>query len=288
MAEARVAAQAKINLWLRILAREASGYHQIETLFCRLTLADGVVVRLTASGRAIDCRGADVGPPEKNLAYRAALAYGEIRGWPAGVAIEIDKRIPVGGGLGGGSADAGAVLRALAALDPAPPDHATLLRIAGHLGADVPVMASDAPLALAWGRGDRFLPLTPLPARPVVLYVPPFGINTAAAYGWVARGDAVAPAEEIDPGIVASWERLAPFASNDFESAVGGRHPEIPAALTRLRAIDSAIVARMSGSGSTLFAILANGAPPDVASLGLPGETILTTTATTVAPVEIS
>ena len=286
MKNARVKAQAKINLWLRILAREASGYHQIDTLFCRLALADDVVVRLTPGGRTIDCRGADVGPAERNLAFRAAVAYADLRAWPAGVAIEIDKRIPVGGGLGGGSADAGAVLRALAALDPSPPPPAELLRLAGRLGADVPFLTSDAPLALAWGRGDQLLSLSPLPERPVVLYLPGFGINTAAAYGWVAaaRGDAVAPARQIPRDAMTSWDALAPYSVNDFEPAVGAHHPEIPAALARLQALDSAILARMSGSGSTLFAVLA---APIPVSLPPGGTTVLTTSATMVEPVRI-
>src|SRR3954463_6785157 len=96
---ARVLAQAKINLYLRVLAREASGYHSIETLFQRLDWGDDVVVRLTP-GRTLDCTGASLppgglGPVEKNLAYRAAVAYVEATGWATGFTIEIDKRIPV-------------------------------------------------------------------------------------------------------------------------------------------------------------------------------------------------
>src|SRR5688572_27908453 len=164
-AVARVRAQAKVNLILRILAREASGYHGLETLFARLDLADEVTVRVGARGRAVDCRGADVGPPEANLALRAGEAFAEAAGWPAGFAVEIEKHIPVGGGLGGGSADAGAVLRALNALAPAPIPRETLLAIAGRLGADVPFLTDDAPLALAWGRGERMLALPALPPR---------------------------------------------------------------------------------------------------------------------------
>src|ERR1700689_1373632 len=102
----RVAAQAKINLALRVLAREASGYHQIETLFCRIALADTVVVRIATQERSLDCRGADLGPIETILASGAPGAYAAARGWPTGFAIEVEKHIPVGGGLGGGSADA--------------------------------------------------------------------------------------------------------------------------------------------------------------------------------------
>src|SRR5438128_1501460 len=107
MPEVRIAAQAKINLRLKILAREEGGYHSVETIFARIDLADEIVVRVGGSGRLIDCKGANVGPVEQNLAYRAALAYAETTGWPDAFSIEITKKIPVGGGLGGGSTDAG-------------------------------------------------------------------------------------------------------------------------------------------------------------------------------------
>ncbi|MGH7617030.1 MAG: 4-(cytidine 5'-diphospho)-2-C-methyl-D-erythritol kinase, partial [Gemmatimonadaceae bacterium] len=184
---AGVSAQAKINLRLRVLARETSGYHGIETIFLRLDAGDGVRVRIT-SGRALDCAGpampaTGVGPMEKNLAYRAAVAYQEATGWPSGFAIEIEKRIPVGAGLGGGSADAGAVLRALDHLAPNPLA-VRLAELATPLGADVPFMTIENPMALAWSRGERLLPLHPPEARHVALVVPDFAVSTADAYGW--------------------------------------------------------------------------------------------------------
>ena len=122
---ARVTAQAKVNLALRILAREGSGYHQLETVFCRVDLGDRVTVRTGMRGRSLDCAGArmpaeGLGPVERNLAWRAAVAFAEAAGWPSGFAIELEKEVPTGGGLGGGSADAGAVRRALNAVAPAP------------------------------------------------------------------------------------------------------------------------------------------------------------------------
>src|SRR5439155_17951914 len=146
-------------------------------------LGDGVHVRATSSGRTVDCQGPampdqGVGPAEKNLAYRAAVAYQDATGWPAGFAIEIEKRIPVGAGLGGGSSDAGAVLRALDALAPNPLGR-RLPALAAGLGADVPFMTLESPLALAWGRGDRLLPLPVLVPRPVVLAIPSFAVATA-------------------------------------------------------------------------------------------------------------
>ena len=100
---ARVAAQAKVNLRLRILAREASGYHQLETLFLRLALADDLLVRITDGARSLDVTGEidprQLGPVERNLAWRASTEYAEATGWQAGFAIALEKRIPVGGGL---------------------------------------------------------------------------------------------------------------------------------------------------------------------------------------------
>ena len=251
---AHVRAQAKINVFLRILAREASGYHALETLFARLDLADDITVRVGGSSRSVDCRGADVGPAEANLAYRAAAAYAEAARWPGGFAIEIDKRIPVGGGLGGGSADAGAVLRALNAMAPSPLTPPELLGLAGRLGADVPFLTSASTIALAWGRGDRMLELPALPAREVALVCFPFGISSAAAFGWVAESRAaVTGASEpwrYSLRDFGSWEQAIALAGNDFEDAVTRRHPPIAKVLAGARA--AGVPARLTGSGSTV------------------------------------
>jgi len=266
MPAARVAAFAKINLALRILAREASGFHDIETLFCRIALADDVVVRvgdstdrsLTCSGEALPDEG--LGAPEENLAWRAADAYAAHDNWPRGFAIELDKRIPVGGGLGGGSADAGAVLRALNALNPRPLPSADLLAIAGTLGADVPFLASDVPLALAWGRGDRMLALPALPVRDVALVLPPHPVNTAEAYGWLAASRATLTAQPHGAALhplaaVTTWDGVARLSTNDFEPVVFEQRAELANIHERLAAVEGVAVARMSGSGSTLFAL---------------------------------
>jgi len=264
---ARVAAQAKVNLALRVLARETSGFHQIETVFQRLALADTVTVRAAAT-RSLDvswdvASGAgtsDLGPVERNLAWRAAEAYAAVARWPGGFAIEIVKRIPVGGGLGGGSADAAAVLRALDALATAPLGQAAIIGIGARLGADVAFLASRSELALAWGRGDRMFDLPPLPAAEVLLVVPPFGVNTAEAYGALAahrvvRGAAPGAAWR-SPRSLGSWEAVAADAVNEFESVVFGRHPDLATMRAQLAALPRAVFAMLSGSGSTLFAVL--------------------------------
>jgi 4-diphosphocytidyl-2-C-methyl-D-erythritol kinase len=292
-------AQAKVNLFLHVRDREPSGYHQIETLFCRLDLADDVVVRVpdpgTGSARSLDSTGDDTGPREENLAYRAAVLYAEHRGWPSGFAIEIRKRIPVGGGLGGGSADAGAVLRVLRALDPAPPPAATLLLWAAQLGADVPFMTMESPLALGSGHGEILTPLAALPARGVVLYIPSFRVSTRDAYRWLdearaspgaegppAGRDAAAPAgvQLPEPAAFGDWDRVTPLMTNDFEPVVGRRYAGIPLVVSRLRAVPNVIAALMSGSGSTVYGVMDTfDAPRGVMLMPADGNMMMTSTA---------
>lgn len=258
---ARVAAQAKINLFLRILAREESGYHSLETLFQRIDLADEVQVTVGGRSRTLDCAGpampADgLGPVEKNLAYGAALAYTEATGWPVGFEISVEKHIPVGAGLGGGSADAGAVLRALDALAPRPVGEARLLEIATPLGADVPFLTSTSVLSLAWGRGERMLALPPLEPRDVLLAIPAFAVRTADAYAWLAarRGTYAPRACAISSEHLRSWSDVAELAFNDFEDVIAEREPAVSAAAADLRAA-GAQIAMLTGSGSAVVGI---------------------------------
>lgn len=253
----RPEAAAKVNLFLRVLQREPGGYHRIQTLFCALELADTVHVALEESpGIRLEVEGADLGPSTHNLAYRAAAAFLEHAGPVAGVSIRLRKRIPAGGGLGGGSSDAAAVLRALDTHLPGhvPPER--LDAIARRLGSDVPFFLRGGPLAWGEGFGERLTPLPPLPSRPVVLVVPPFPIATAAAYAWLDE-DRDMEAEHAAPVRVPSlgdWEAVAGFALNDFEAPVFRRHP----LLRELRdglAAGGAVLALLAGSGSTIFGV---------------------------------
>ncbi len=268
-------ASAKINLVLRILAREASGYHGIETLFQLLELHDLVHVRVGTMPRALTCDGptmpaSGLGPVEQNLAWRAAVAYTEASDWQTDWNIEIEKQIPVGGGLGGGSADAAAVLRALEAMCPTPLGDARLLALAGTLGADVPFLVSGHSLAWAWGRGDRLLPLPALPRAAVWLATFADGVNTGAAYGAFARareasGDTV-HAASYSLAAFASWDAIAAAAVNDFEPVVSAMHAGVAAVLPGLRtfaaerrASGMPTIGMMSGSGATCFVLCADG-----------------------------
>lgn len=286
----RVSAPAKVNLRLRILAREESGFHQLETIFLRLELADVVRVR-RARGHSLDVRGdvaAALGPVEKNLAWRAARAYADATGMRDGWAIELDKHIPVGGGLGGGSADAGAVLRALDAMSPHALGEPRLLALAAALGADVPFLTGTHACALGWGRGERLLALEPPESRPVVLLVPVFAVNTAEAYGWLRDGAAPQPGESVgilDPSSLATWAGLAAVATNDFQTVVAARHPVV-SSLVRALADAGCAPAMMSGSGSVVFGVLPEG-KSRAPQVNEPCAVLLTRSATRVEPVSV-
>lgn len=277
--EVHVRAPAKVNLVLRILARESSGYHQLETLFLRIGLADEIAVRTGVQGRSVDCRGADTGPMERNLAYRAAMAVREAGG-PDTFAIEIDKRIPIGAGLGGGSADAAAVLRALNGLASRPLPDESLLALAAGLGADVPFLTSGAGMALAWGRGERMLALAPPPSRPMIVLVPPFPIATADAYRWLDRA---VPNPAMAPRLwgaddLSDWRALATHAHNDFEPVVAERHPAI-SDLGRALRDAGATLAMLCGSGSAVFGVFESDLPPASALERLGARMIVTNSA---------
>ncbi len=260
-------APAKVNLFLRVLAREASGYHGIETLLCGITLADDLVVQRTdrAAGVSLDVTGTDTGPVEENLAYRAARMVVDATGRRFGVHLSLAKRIPVGAGLGGGSADAALTLDLVNQLAGNAIPRFELANFAVRLGADVAFLLSRAPLALAWGHGERLFRLPPLPRAPVLLLVPPVAVRTADAYRWVdeARaGTTPRGALLLDAASVSRWSDVARMAGNDFESPVFAREPAVRAGFEAL-ARTHPLLCRMSGSGSTVFAVYRSAAERD-------------------------
>jgi 4-diphosphocytidyl-2-C-methyl-D-erythritol kinase len=279
---ATVRAQAKLNLFLRVGPRESDGYHQLLTLFHRIDLADELTISVGGGDRILSCSGPAM-PPEglgesdRNLAMRAATLYAQECGWPDGFHIDLVKRIPVGGGLGGGSADAAAVLRTLDAMSPEPLGDG-LLELARQLGADVPFLVSDRVAAFALGHGDELMTpqLSDPPLRPlgVLLLVPSFGVGTAEAYRWLDDSDRPTPSGGLSLGPW-SWrtiERLARDVGNDFEPVVEAHHPEIRTCRELLERA-GARIARMSGSGSTVFGIF-DGPTPELSGLP-PGVTQL-------------
>ena len=267
-----VAAPAKVNLRLCILAREEGGYHALETVFCALTLADHVAVergdpgiRFTVDG------GIDTGPPARNLAVRAAERFFREMGESPAISIHLTKQIPSAAGLGGGSSDAAAVLRALNQLHGEPLSRLRLMEMAIELGADVPFFLCGSPLALAWGRGERLLPLPPLPPRPVLVAHPGEAMPTADAFREIAalRGDYVPEPALIDPGALRSWEGIAAIARNDFEPVVLRRIPRLRDGLAAMRDA-GARIALLAGSGSSIFGVFDSVEARKQAVLGLP------------------
>lgn len=254
----RAKAPAKVNLRLKILAREESGYHQLETIFCAIELADRLEIARTAPGLELEVVGAELGPPEENLVHRAAMAFFNAARIEPAARIRLEKVVPAGAGLGGGSSDAATTLLALNKLFNTPLSPITLFRIGAMLGSDIPFFLSGAPRALAWGRGERLLPLPPLPPAPMLIVVPDFAIATAEAYRELAEARAARTATAqpaiIDPNRLGSWNEIARIAENDFELSGFQRYPKLRAVKVSLQDA-GATLPLLAGSGSAIFGI---------------------------------
>jgi 4-diphosphocytidyl-2-C-methyl-D-erythritol kinase len=253
-----IPAFAKINLFLRVLSQDSEGYHGLETLFCLTSLADTLRAE-RRPGRAVtvEVSGAQVGPPQENLAMQAAARMLQATGERFGVHLHLEKRIPVAAGLGGGSSDAAAALHAVNNLAGNVVPRHELLQFAAQIGSDVPFFVTGAPLALAWNRGERMIRLPPLPPSPALLLTPEISIATRDAFGWIDQAQLAASrkgAVAMDLDALSRWGDIGRMAGNDFESPVFAKHPVIRAAFEALVATRP-LVCRMTGSGSTLFAI---------------------------------
>jgi 4-diphosphocytidyl-2-C-methyl-D-erythritol kinase len=258
MSEAvRVLAHAKVNLFLRILARESSGFHQIETAFALLELADELVVGRIDSGVTLEVDGPDLGPSDENLAVRAARMVLDATGNRFGVAITLTKRIPVKAGLGGGSSDGAAALHAVNALAGNSVPRHELHHFAAKLGADVGFFASGAALALAWGRGERQFRLPGPPSQPALIAVPPAQVATPDAYGWwdaQNRSPSARGPVTLDADALSTWGSIGRLGGNDFEAVVFGKHPELRTLYERI-AETGPVWVRLCGSGSAVAAV---------------------------------
>jgi len=250
----RVHAHAKINLFLRVLGRREDGYHEIQSLVCPISLADEVSVR-PADRLRVQVGGQAAALAGLNLALVAALALADGCPDAGGALVEIDKRIPVAGGLGGGSADAAAALRALNDLWGCGVEPSDLERIAERIGSDVPAMLRDEPLLMS-GRGERLAPAEVATYHWALVRFG-FGVRSPDAYRWWdLDGASAGPAPEPVLAAAASGdaEALGAILFNDLEAPVFSRHPELGAAKERL--IDAgALGAVMSGSGSSVLGL---------------------------------
>jgi len=256
-----IRAHAKINLDLRVLGTRPDGFHELRTVFQALALHDTIDCIPRVGPFAIECDAAGVPLDRSNLVWRAAeTLWRALRrdGPVRDVYVRLHKRIPLQGGLGGGSTDAAATLLALARAWRVDLRPNQLVDVASALGADVSFFLSGG-TALGLGRGDEIYPLADLPRHWVVLLVPGFGVSTADAYGWYdaerdpTRGQQVREAQYV-PG---PWPSRAAQMINDLEAAITRHHPEIEQMKTALRRA-GALAAAMSGSGSTVFGLFQN------------------------------
>jgi 4-diphosphocytidyl-2-C-methyl-D-erythritol kinase len=246
----KMRALAKVNLHLRILGRRADGFHDIETLMVPVSLGDELVVE-TSLGRTVkvECDHPDVPKGADNLVARAARQFSEDTGRHFAVRILLEKKIPMGAGLGGGSSDAAAVLLALDALFETHLGPDQLEAMAAKLGSDVPFFIRQKP-AVCRGRGEIIEPVPFAEKLPLLLIKPPFGVETPWAYkSWAAS--------QSLPGSYEKEQKLAEWRIfNDLERPVFEKFPVLAVMKKWLQEQGTVQVAAMSGSGSTMFAIL--------------------------------
>lgn len=248
---------AKINLSLRILGKRPDGYHDVETVMVSIGLFDTVSVDARPGPFSIACNDARVPCDAGNLVWRATeLAWraAQRTGPPRDLAVAIEKRIPLQAGLGGGSADAAATIRALQVLWRCRFDPETEREIASKLGADVAFFL-DGGTQAGGGRGDRLSPLPDVPPWSIVLVVPPFGVSTADAYRWFDADSRAARSASLDwPSTTEGWDAQLSVLGNDLEGVVAARHPGIADIGALLREAGARFTA-MTGSGSAVFGL---------------------------------
>jgi 4-diphosphocytidyl-2-C-methyl-D-erythritol kinase len=255
MDELTLDSPAKVNLFLELVGRRPDGYHEIESVMQLVSLCDRVHVRKRRGGIAVTASGAELPAGRGNLAHRAAeLLLGP--SGERGVHVHLEKRIPVAGGLGGGSSNAAAVLVAVNRLYGLGHGPDRLGQLALQLGSDVPFFLTDG-LALARGRGEILTPLRPWPPRWLVLANPGIPISTAWAYREASSKLTLGGARATMPALIADdrlpWPPV--WAFNRLEAVVLPHKPEIRSLCTLLAEGGGSPVC-MSGSGASVFAVV--------------------------------
>lgn len=242
---------AKINLWLRILGKRADGFHEVQTRLCKLALADEVSLKLIGSGNevALTCNVPGIPLDEGNLAIKALRAFEARAGSQHSWKIHLEKLIPHGAGLGGGSSNAASVLSGCNELLGRPLRIETLLELAAEIGSDVPCFLLETTAADGAGRGEQVTPVPFSERLSLVLIKPTFPIPTPWAYQrWAASRElpGVLYAPQICP-----WGEMV----NHLERPVFQKYRLLPALKSWLLSHGGVRAALMSGSGSTMFAI---------------------------------
>ena len=252
-------APAKINLFLHVVGRRADGYHLLQTVLRFLDFGDTLRCEPRGDGRIVLANPLPGVPPESDLTVRAATALRAATGATTGVTLHLDKRIPMGGGLGGGSSDAATTLLALNRLWQTGLDSTQLQAIGLALGADVPIFIHGR-TTFAEGIGERFTDVT-LPAAWYLLLTPDVAVPTAEIFG-------SARLRRDTPAIAAADWRPG-FGHNDLEAVACALYPEVKRHLDWLRHYGDA---RMSGSGACCFVEFAEESAARAALAALPAD----------------
>jgi len=251
------ATPAKINLFLRITCRRSDGYHELDSVFVPISICDRLDIELRPANRAtveLCCDCGAIPPGDGNLAFRSAREFMTGFGIQAEVRIKLHKEIPAGAGLGGGSSDAGAVLRMMAELCRIPV--VALPAVALRLGADVPFFLNPAPARVS-GIGERNLALGRIVQPFLLIAVPPFEVPTAQVYRDLRPEHWSGPASDDDVLAIIQGRIGREQLVNDLEQAAIARWPEI-GEVKRLLEELGARGAAMTGSGGGVFGIFAS------------------------------
>jgi 4-diphosphocytidyl-2-C-methyl-D-erythritol kinase len=258
----QVFAPAKINLSLKILGRRSDGFHEIETLIAPISLCDEIRIHKNDSRSGVEFRCDDPSVPkgDDNLALRAANAFFAVTRVQSAISIELKKKIPHGAGLGGGSSDAASVLLALNELLKTNLPREALAKMAETIGSDVPFFIFQS-AALCKGRGELVTPVkleSALGGLSILLLKPTFVISTAWAYSHWQNSDEI-------PGVnYGAQEFAAQIFVNDLERPVFEKFVFLAQLKTWLAKQSEAGAALMSGSGSTVFAVMRPGGNVDL------------------------
>jgi len=251
---ARVRALAKINLDLRVLQKRPDGFHELRTIFQTISLSDRLEIAFTPQRETSIALESDVDIPDNLVAKAARLCLDELR-ITGRVDLRLQKSIPLGAGLGGGSSDAAAVLLALPVLAGGAIPIDRLIAMAAELGSDVPFFLLGG-RAAGIGRGTELYPLPDTPAGPALIVAPGIHVSTAAAYRSLNRGQLTTELlqNKIDGFQACVWSASGEGGVNDFEEAVFLEYPPLRALKQRLIKL-GASPAMMSGSGSSVFGV---------------------------------
>jgi 4-diphosphocytidyl-2-C-methyl-D-erythritol kinase len=255
----------KVNLLLNILGKRPDGFHELETVLQPVNLCDRLTLERRGGTVELSCSDATLPADARNLVHRAATAFLQAAKSSDGVRIQLEKKIPLAAGLGGGSGNAATTLLALNELFDRPLAAAKLGELAAALGSDVPFFLQNQP-ALATGRGEKIQPLENFPAlrgKAFLLIHPGFGIATPWAYQNLARfpeasNGPAGRAQKLIAGLQAGDLRaVSGEFYNSLEAPALEKYPVLALFQEFLRA-NGALAALMSGSGSTTFAIVEN------------------------------